>query len=276
MIFISFIYLFIYPARFVALSPWAGGYFHLMNALYFSFVREVAKLFSSKLSHWRWWFSWGEQTQTTLWLFIILAGSRGSKPKANDTTRRKNVLCHIYASWILMGIFSLFRNALAFKDAETRRTLPKRELMALGTLWPAPCHAKPRNESKRIHFPQQFSAPQSLPLIRQKTECSFRGKWAWLCFSRVCFQTCTRITHQLRAGAAATVHVKTLLPWDYRDTVNFKDAHGPTNWLLAITQISLSLSAAMCWVVPVLLLWLTGSAASKLRVFWHKNCQLVS
>lgn len=167
MIFISFIYLFIYPARFVALIPWAGGYFHLMNALYFSFVREVTKLFSSKLSHWRWWFSWGEQTQTTLWLFIILAGSRGSKPKANDTTRRKNVLCHIYASWILMSIFSLFRNAFAFKDAETRRTLPKRELMALGTLWPAPCHAKPRNESKRIHFPQQFSAPQSLPLIRQ-------------------------------------------------------------------------------------------------------------
>lgn len=96
MIFISFIYLFIYPAGFVALIPWAGGYFHLMNALYFSFVREVAKLFWSKLFHWRWWFSWGEQTQTTLWLFIILAASRGSKPKANDTTRRKNSLCHIY------------------------------------------------------------------------------------------------------------------------------------------------------------------------------------
>lgn len=132
---LHFIHLFIYPAGFVALIPWAGGYFHLMNALYFSFVREVAKLFSSKLSHWRWWFSWGEQTQTTLWLFIILAGSRGSKPKANDTTRRKISLCHIYASF-LMSIFSLFRNACAFKDAETRRMLPKREFMALGTLWP--------------------------------------------------------------------------------------------------------------------------------------------
>lgn len=195
---LHFIHLFIYPAGFVALIPWAVGYFHLMNASYFSFVREVAKLFWSKLSHWRWWFSCGEQTQTTLWLFIILAASRGSKPKANDTRRRKNSLCRIYASWILMSIFSLFRNSYALKASKkTRKKLPKREFMALGTLWPALCHARPRNKSKPFHSPQKCIAPQPPPPIRQKTEYYFRGKHAALCFSRVCFQTCTRITHQL-------------------------------------------------------------------------------
>lgn len=89
MIFVSFIYLFIQSALLLWFSE-PAGYFVLMNALYSSFVRVSNWTFQSKLSHWRWWFSWGEQTQAALWLFINLARSRGSRLQENYTTGRKN------------------------------------------------------------------------------------------------------------------------------------------------------------------------------------------
>lgn len=101
-IFISFTYLFI-PSDSSLWFSEPPGLFGFRERLVLLLLLEFCNWpFQSKLSHWRWWFSWGEQTHTGIIHKLARSHDRGSKPAEKHTTTREKLnfaLVNIFISW---------------------------------------------------------------------------------------------------------------------------------------------------------------------------------
>lgn len=133
---------------------------------------------------------------------------------------------------------------------ETHLMLLNGHLLLLWTWWSFDLvcvtmpHYNPARINPYINVTPQFTAPQSLLLIRYKSEYLFRVKRVELWFSRVCVWIQTNqssaAVYSMCYGYCVTTH----LPRECQDTDSFKEPQTLSNWLAAITQHLLSVSRA--------------------------------